>query len=251
MSKPRNLLVVLAGLVGAIALLVLNAGSARATHVAPVLVPGNPNCTDRGYDFGFKPQPEPPPTGTYTFPGGSVTITSNGTFFDWTSTLGMDAVIVKGGNNANEYVYDESLGDTGLHPPVNASGRFAGISHIEFCYDFELTVSKTADTTYTRTYTWDIKKSVTPATWDMFTGDSGTSDYSVVVDRTGYTDSDWAVSGTITAFNNTPYTATVTSVTDSISEFGSISVSCPVSFPAALAPGASLFCTYNQGFRPD
>src|SRR5215213_8682678 len=184
MPKTRNLLVMLAGFVGAVMLL-LSTRSAQATHVQPNLVLGNTSCTALGYDYGFKPQPEPPPSGTYTFPGddATVTIVSDGTYFDWTSTLGIDAVIVKGGSNSNVYVYNpESFGDTDLHSPDTSSGNLADISHIEFCYDYELTVSKTANTTFTRTWNWDIDKSVTPAVWNMFKGDSGTSDYTVMVD---------------------------------------------------------------------
>ena len=35
-----------------------------------------------------------------------MTVTTDGVDFDWSSTLGMDAVIAKGGPNANAYVYD-------------------------------------------------------------------------------------------------------------------------------------------------
>ncbi len=52
------------------------------------------------------------------------------------------------------------------------------------CYD--LTVTKTADEFYSRYFEWDITKTVTPASWDLFTGESGTSDYTVVLDRTGF-----------------------------------------------------------------
>ncbi len=68
----------------------------------------------------------------------------------------------------------------------------AAISHIEFCYDYEVAVTKTANTSLTRTYTWKIDKSVTPATWNLFNGDSGTSDYTIAVTRT-VADSNWKV----------------------------------------------------------
>jgi hypothetical protein len=118
-------------------------GPPSGNGTTPIWVDGNPNCADLGYEFGYKPQPEPPPTGTYTFPDtvNTVTITSDGIYFDWSSTLGIDAVIVKGGPNADTYVYDppsESFGDTGLHSPVNPNnGQIYAISHIEFCYHIE------------------------------------------------------------------------------------------------------------------
>src|SRR5215510_14106715 len=95
--------------------------AASATSVTPIFVAGNPSCTSLGYPFGFKI--DPPNAGTYSIDGiHTVTVTTDGINFDWTSDLGMDAVISKGGPNANIYIYDppaESFGDTDLHSPVN------------------------------------------------------------------------------------------------------------------------------------
>jgi hypothetical protein len=115
------------------------APQAKASSITPVFVPDNPSATSLGYDFGFKI--DPPNSGTYTFPDGInlVTITLNGKCFDWTSTLGIDAVIVKGGPNANLYVYNPpalSYGDVGLSAPINPNnGKPYGISHIEFAWN--------------------------------------------------------------------------------------------------------------------
>jgi hypothetical protein len=225
----------------------------QATTVTPIFVAGNPTCTGLGYDFGFKV--DPPNAGTYSIDGfNTVTVTTDGISFDWSSTLGMDAVISKGGPNANVYIYDppaEAFSDTGLHSPINPNnGEPFGLSHIEFCFDYELSVSKSARTSFTRTYSWDIDKSVTPASWDLFTGDSGTSKYTVDVTKTGFTDSDWAVSGVITIQNSTPVSATVTGVSDVVSPAIAAGVTCPVSFPFALASGATLVCTYSTAL-PD
>jgi hypothetical protein len=227
---------------------------AAAASVEPVWVEDNPSCTDLGYDFGYKV--DPPSAGTYTFPDGvnTVTVTTDGIYFGWTSTLGIDAVIVKGGPDANLYVYDpptESFGDAGLHSPINPSnGQPYGLSHIEFCYDYEVEVTKDAHTTFTRTWHWTIDKSVTPAVWDMFTGDSGASQYTVAVTKTGYTDSDWAVNGTITIHNPAPVAATIASVTDVVSGGIPATVNCGVSFPYSLAAGGTLYCTYSTAL-PD
>lgn len=109
------------------------------------------------------------------------------------------------------------------------------------CYD--LSVSKTAIESRTRTYNWTIDKSVVPATWDLFTGDTGTSEYTVAVTKTGFTDSAWHVSGEITVTNNHPsMAADLTGVADSISGFGAVTVVCPsLTVPA----GGSLVCTYE------
>lgn len=77
----------------------------------------------------------------------------------------------------------------------------------------ELEVSKTATTSYTRTYSWDINKDVTPTSHTGFAGDSFASGYTVSVDQT-IEDSDWNVSGTISVSNLTSNEITV-SVSDS------------------------------------
>ena len=123
--------------------------AADGPDVPPIVVEGNASCTDLGCDNGYGSLQTPP--GLHV-PGTSstVTISSDGTYFDWTSTLGMDAVIVKGGNNSNVYTYDpESYGDDGLSAPTDLNnGKPFGISHIEFCYDFEPTVTKNAQASY-------------------------------------------------------------------------------------------------------
>jgi hypothetical protein len=220
-----------------------------AAIVDPVFVPGNPSCSDLGYDFGFKPQPEPPPTGVYAFPDGlnSVTITSDGTFFDWTSTLGIDAVIVKGGANANVYAYDpEAFSDTGLSSPINPNtSRPFAISHIEFCYDYEVEISKNANTSFTRAYEWNISKTAPVTELTLSAGQTHTVSYAITVDIAGYTDSDWAVEGTITISNNTPFEATIESVSDVVSPSIVVATDCGVPLPHVLPAGATLECVYS------
>jgi hypothetical protein len=63
-----------------------------------------------------------------------------------------------------------------------------------------LSAVKSATGELTRTWNWTIAKSVTPASWDLFKGDEGTSEYTVTVTKTGYTDV-VSVSGTITVTN--------------------------------------------------
>ena len=238
-----------------------------AASVTPILVEGNPTCSgpetpnspDLGYANGFKPQPEPPPSGTYSFPGdpdNSVTITSDGTVFSWTSTLGIDAVIVKGGPNGNAYVYDpptESFGETGLKPPLNDGGQQAGISHIEFCYDYEVKVTKTAHTSVDRTYTWTIDKSEKNNTKELTLqpGQSSTLNYEVTL-TSSPVDSNHAVEGVITIKNPDPgNAATVTGVTDQITGGINADVTCDGKpFPITIPAGGTLECNYSAAL-PD
>ena len=77
----------------------------------------------------------------------SVTISNlTNNSFDWSSNIGVDAVIVKtGSDGTNLYRYDppsESTGDTNLVTPGQN-----GISHISFCYDDDPTTTTTQPTT--------------------------------------------------------------------------------------------------------
>src|SRR3989344_8771802 len=112
--------------------------------------------------------------------------------------------------------------------------------------DVSLEVTKTADEESEITYDWTIDKSVTPATWDLFNGDSGTSEYTITLNKSVGTTSH-SVTGTITIHNPALFAnATVTSVTDSISGVGAVTVVCPGIAPYVIAPGADLICTYSS-----
>ncbi len=243
------------------------AGSASGDGIQPVVVTGNPDCQDLGPYFGFKPFPEPPPVGTYFFGSATTTpphaptsdaltitnVTPSGTYnhFDWVSTLGIDAVIVKGGANANVYNYTpEDFGDTSLHPPVNSgTGEPFSVSHIEFCYDFELGVNKTAETSFTRTWSWTIDKTASVTDLVLSPGQQFAVDYSVAVEAAP-TLSDFAASGEVWIDNLTPLDATVESVTDVISGPVAAAVNCGP-LPHVLTPGQSLHCTYSTPLPDD
>jgi hypothetical protein len=142
----RSLVVGLAAVAGAVALFTVL--PATATHVNPTLVPGNASCPAGTTELKVEPVTDG------TFSDGTLTVvidvrdTAGGQVFDWTSNIGVDAVIAKGGPNSNVYTYSpESIGDTGLHAPANASGKFAGLSHISFCYDVEVPPTTTPPTT--------------------------------------------------------------------------------------------------------
>src|SRR5215212_7054624 len=143
------------------------AGAASGDNITPTLITGNPDCSSIAggpYRELKIDGVEGPFDGTYN--DGLLTVNiSNSTsqYLDWSSNIGVDAVIVKGGPAGDAYVYDppkEDTSDTDLHPPVDPNNRdYYGISHVSFCYDLELQVSKTANTSLTRTHSWTIDKS--------------------------------------------------------------------------------------------
>jgi hypothetical protein len=238
-----------------------NGLSAPTSIVEPVYVAGNPTCEDLGLqnvapDDLIEWKFDPPNAGTKDLGyGNSITVTwTDGTYFDWESTLGIDAVIAKGGPNANVYVYDpEATSDTGLHAPINPdNGKPSDLSHITFCYDYEVEVEKTADTSYDRTYDWSIQKTGDEQSIVLAEGQTYLMGYDVLVDVLGYTDSGWGVSGTITVKNPAPFNATVTSVTDML-DGSPVPVDCGGAFDQGnvlLGPGDELVCTYQTSL-PD
>jgi hypothetical protein len=133
---------VVASLAGA----ALFAPSVRAASVAPIFPGGtlgsNPTCSDLAAAYGngqtwleLEKIDGMPADGTY----GEITISDvSGQTFSWSSTVGVDAVLVKAGNdNHAVYVYAptadsaESFGDTNLTHGQNQQGT----SHVSFCYD--------------------------------------------------------------------------------------------------------------------
>ena len=114
--------------------------AASAASVVPSLHEGNPNCLDLGYSHELKF--DPPSAGSQSGDGVTVEMSLDadgfGSLVDWTSSTPIDAVIVKGGPNANVYAYPgESSGDTGLHSPFNGPDKYYGLSHVNFCWDDE------------------------------------------------------------------------------------------------------------------
>lgn len=139
----------------------------RAVDTYPNWQPGNAGaeCTQAGVNFDGAYKVDSPTSGTSTYTvdayGNTITVTlsSDGKYVGWSSTLAMTAVIVKGGPGANVYRYDPpATSDTGLHAPPNQGGNIPNVSYVTFCFQYRLSVSKTAETRYTRQYFWEIQK---------------------------------------------------------------------------------------------
>ncbi|MDX2594926.1 MULTISPECIES: hypothetical protein [Streptomyces] len=138
------------GMAAAVALGIA-AGPAAAAEVPPIFVPGNPAavCPDGSDALRVNPSTTPqtfhivlPDGGT-----GDVTVTfSNGIKdVDFSiaqpNTLAVRQVTVKGGDNANRYLYDAVTGfpngidsDSGLISPLNNGGQLPDVSHADFCF---------------------------------------------------------------------------------------------------------------------
>lgn len=123
----------------------------------------------------------------------------------------------------------------------------------------ELTVTKTAVTSYTRTHNWDITKSVTteygekengsPKIW-LYADGSGNepATWTVDVKHKGYEDSDFDVSGVITIENTGDLPATITSIEDVLGGTPITEVNLPegVVLPYTLPVGETLECSYSE-----
>ncbi|MFI9151010.1 hypothetical protein [Streptomyces sp. NPDC053367] len=123
-------------------------GPASDAGVQPVEVEGNPPVSCPAGATGFRV--EDPETGPVDIPGDgtlqlTVTDTPEGQVFSFdippSARRAAVEVTAKGGTGgANVYSYDASTGfpggiaaDGSLHAPLNPSGKYADLSHIDFC----------------------------------------------------------------------------------------------------------------------
>jgi hypothetical protein len=106
-------------------------------------------------------------------------------------------------------------------------------------------VTKTADTSFDRSYNWTIDKSADQTSLLLSVGQAFGVNYTVTVSSTA-ADSNWLVSGDVTVFNPAPVAATITGVSDVIDGTISVDLDCgEIAFPYSLAAGASLVCSYE------
>lgn len=182
------------------------------------------------------------------------------------------AVLVLGGTGSGNYMPRETLPTNGslqfftpffeldgLTSRVYYEGIAPGQLVIsDYCPGTgrSLAVSKTVETSFTRTHEWDIDKFVETENgyelddftkiWLFIDGDGDEkATWTVDVTYEGYEDSDWNVSGTITIENIGTSAKTITSVVDVLGGT-TIDVDCGVMFPYSLAMGATLTCTYDE-----
>jgi len=148
LSKRRRtslgLVLMVLGAIGLASAVPASAGPRAPAQTAPgAVVPGNPTCGDLAPvgETWTELKVEPVTAGVHTDGTLTVTITvvdtATGPTITWSSNIGVDAVLVKGGPDGTFYLYaPESTGDSGLHAPLNPQNdMYFGLSHVSFCYD--------------------------------------------------------------------------------------------------------------------
>ncbi len=106
---------------------------------------------------------------------------------------------------------------------ITENGDFAS-AEITVCVGKDLTVSKTAALSYNRTYKWLIDKSVDDTRIEIAEGGTATFNYSVLVTPDGYTDSGYALSGTITISNPNDWEDIPVDVSDTLDQGGTCTI---------------------------
>jgi hypothetical protein len=214
-------------------------------------------ATNPGFGTGSCPTPPPGQEGWWgwhfvmpsnnNFTSLSVTFQNAGTF---SANPFPGGVFVAHPDNSHAYIWTPGP-DTLLAGSATSDGdnRSFNLSHVcPGVSDYEeLTVDKTANTSFTREHFWDIAKSVDPTDLYLYIDGSGDQTVTWTVDVTyeGYVDSAWNVSGEITIENTGTLAAVITDVDDVLAGTP-INVACGVTFPYTLPVGSTLTCTYSE-----
>ncbi len=108
----------------------------------------------------------------------------------------------------------------------------------------DLTVSKTAKASFTRTYAWTVSKAVDKTLVEQ-SGGTATFNYAVNAAETGFADSGWTVDGTITVTNPNDWEDVAVSLSDSLP--GCTLAETSVTVPAGQSVGVHYSCPLSSG----
>lgn len=193
---------------------------------------------------------------TLTLPDGttsnhSIVVTSSSI----TDSTTLEPYVVAGddvGNNGAPADHIRGTADFSGTSERNPVQQISGSTNIDTPYSpVALEVSKTAIPAAEETYEWIINKSVTPATWDLFMGDSGTSEYTIDLTKS-LVGTAYSLSGVISIYNPAQFaTAVVTDVSDVVDGVGSVDVVCPEATPFEVDPDETIECTYDTDLPDD
>lgn len=145
-----------------------------------------------------------------------------------------------------------SLSKTGSSADIYWSG--VGVQPVKFQLSHvcagtakDLTVSKTAQPSFTRTFDWDISKVVDPpVVYSAGGGESEAALFTIAVTKNAGTDSDWAVSGTITVHNPNSFAVSGVSLSDSTPGGSCVVTPASVDVPASGEASADYVCTFSS-----
>ncbi len=130
--------------------------------------------------------------------------------------------------------------------PVVLAGQDTPVTVSNMPLQGELVVIKTVNTRFTREYQWEITKTVTPPTLELFVGDTGAAAYTLDITRTTRLERDFAISGTVTISNPSVLPVWINQPVDVLSTGGTVALACGVGFPYRIDGGAQLLCSYDQ-----
>lgn len=219
-------------------------------------------CSDlgSGYRFGFAVRYAN--NGTYAFtssngvldggapqdPGNAVTIlNSSGRSFDWTSTMGIDAVIVYAGGTSTVKKLNEATSGQNYYGRLERPSKPYKVEGVNFCYDYELTVSTTAKGTMTGAAAWEITKTVDTPSQAKFAGETAEFAYTVAVNGTAGTATAGKVVTTTTIKNDTPVKTRLAAVKGYMPQYRkTLNMNCGVRMPYTLKPGEELTCSTTR-----
>ncbi|MBZ5708699.1 hypothetical protein [Nannocystis pusilla] len=218
---------------------VFAASTAHASGDYPTV----PSCPEGTLEYKI----DWPVSKSYPIPGTSdyVEVKTDGMYFDWSSKVGMDAVIAEGEWSGEKYAYDpEAYGGKGLHASMDPKTyKPHKLKRIKFCYDLNLKVEKTAETKFKRKWDWKIEKKADPSYIELRRWEKADVSYEIGLDAEKH-DKDFAVKGEIKIWNPTKFEAKITAVKD-ILDGVEVPVDCGgVEFPYTLEPYQKLVCTY-------
>ncbi len=126
---------------------------------------------------------------------------------------------------------------------------------VQVCVGEDLQVAKSATPTFTRTYSWNITKVANPTSITQDGGSTANIGYTVKAWETGFVDSAWKVTGSITVTNPNDWeSVSLSSLTDSINNGGVCTLDNPLLATSMIAPlgtiTATYTCTYTSAPSP-
>src|SRR5262249_21950869 len=196
----------------------------------------------------------PPGTAPYDF--GAATVTSVDDCVDVTDTLGGSlGKVCSTDPSPKTFTYSKMFTDnpgtctthdnTATFTTNTTKTSGSDNKSVKDCVGADLTVSKTATPTFIRTYAWGIGKTANATLIEQLGGGTASVGYTVIVNETGFADSGWALSGTITAPTPNNWEA----ITANVTEIAACSVTngVGVSIPASSSVNLSYSCSFSSG----